>query len=207
MPAESGRAVRASRRAFAAGIGGAVAVLTALTVGQTLTPLGGIAVFAPRRKGAGPQAVPVNRTARQAGVVDAARHDGWALEVVHGARRISLAREALAALPQQDMTLPIACVEGWSQQATWGGVRLSLLLDRVDAPHDADIRLTSLEQHGSYKASTMQAPYARDPRTTVALRLGGDDLDVDHGYPARIIAPGRPGVLQTKWLTRIEVLS
>jgi DMSO/TMAO reductase YedYZ molybdopterin-dependent catalytic subunit len=28
---------------------------------------------------------------------------------------------------------------------------------------------------------------------------------VDHGYPVRLIAPDRAGVLQTKWLTRIEV--
>ena len=38
-------------------------------------------------------------------------------------------------------------------------------------------------------------------------QLYGEVLDIDHGYPARIIAPGRPGVLQTKWLDRIEVLA
>ncbi|WP_148668402.1 molybdopterin-dependent oxidoreductase, partial [Streptomyces sp. WAC05950] len=27
---------------------------------------------------------------------------------------------------------------------------------------------------------------------------------LDHGYPARIIAPNRPGVLQTKWVGRLE---
>jgi len=30
---------------------------------------------------------------------------------------------------------------------------------------------------------------------------------MDHGYPARMIAPGRPGVLQTKWLSKLEVMS
>ncbi|WP_371320659.1 molybdopterin-dependent oxidoreductase [Saccharothrix yanglingensis] len=25
-------------------------------------------------------------------------------------------------------------------------------------------------------------------------------MPLDHGYPCRIIAPGRPGVLQTKWV-------
>lgn len=30
-------------------------------------------------------------------------------------------------------------------------------------------------------------------------------LSVDHGYPLRLIAPDRPGVLQTKWLHRVDV--
>ncbi|MBC7403690.1 MAG: molybdopterin-dependent oxidoreductase, partial [Microbacteriaceae bacterium] len=30
--------------------------------------------------------------------------------------------------------------------------------------------------------------------------------DIDHGFPARMIAPGRPGVLQTKWLSKLEVI-
>ena len=36
--------------------------------------------------------------------------------------------------------------------------------------------------------------------------LSSEQLDLDHGYPCRLIAPNRPGVLQTKWLERIEVL-
>ena len=42
--------------------------------------------------------------------------------------------------------------------------------------------------------------------TLLALGLDGESLSIDHGYPARIIAPNRPGVLQTKWVDRIEVI-
>lgn len=52
----------------------------------------------------------------------------------------------------------------------------------------------------------MPSSYAHDPLTLLALRVNGEVLDPDHGYPARIIAPNRPGVLQTKWVTRIEVI-
>ena len=31
-------------------------------------------------------------------------------------------------------------------------------------------------------------------------------LHIDHGYPARLIAPNRPGVQQTKWVARLEVV-
>jgi DMSO/TMAO reductase YedYZ molybdopterin-dependent catalytic subunit len=39
----------------------------------------------------------------------------------------------------------------------------------------------------------------------VALRLNGAVLHLDHGYPCRLIAPNRPGVLQTKWLAALTV--
>ena len=44
---------------------------------------------------------------------------------------------------------------------------------------------------------------SRAPRSSTALlatHLNGERLDVDHGYPLRLIAPNRPGVLNTKWL-------
>ncbi len=59
----------------------------------------------------------------------------------------------------------------------------------------------------------MPAVYSQDGLTLLALELNGAPLDLngapldhDHGYPARIMAPGRPGVLQTKWVQRMEVL-
>ena len=45
-----------------------------------------------------------------------------------------------------------------------------------------------------------------DPDTLLALELNGEALDLDHGYPVRLIAPDRPGVLQTKWIHRVVVL-
>ncbi|MGO4583799.1 molybdopterin-dependent oxidoreductase [Arthrobacter sp. 2RAF6] len=52
----------------------------------------------------------------------------------------------------------------------------------------------------------MPAAYSQDEQTLLALELNGEPLDLDHGYPARIIAPGRPGVLQTKWVHKVEVI-
>ena len=48
--------------------------------------------------------------------------------------------------------------------------------------------------------------FADDPRTLLALELHGERLDLDHGYPARLIAPNRPGVPQTKWVRRLEIV-
>jgi DMSO/TMAO reductase YedYZ molybdopterin-dependent catalytic subunit len=102
--------------------------------------------------------------------------------------------------------LPITCVEGWSSTGTWSGVRLRDLaeLAGVDA-EAAEAEIVSLQAGGRYRISIVAPPHLRDPRTLIALRLGGEPLAIDHGYPARLIAPNRPGVLQTKWIGRITV--
>ncbi|GAB2944955.1 hypothetical protein GCM10027075_51790 [Streptomyces heilongjiangensis] len=81
------------------------------------------------------------------------------------------------------------------------------LLERAGARPDARVRVVSLQLRGGYRVSEMGHEHARDPLTLLALRLNGGELDPDHGYPVRLIAPNRPGVLQTKWVGRLEVLS
>lgn len=196
-----------TRRGFLAGVAVTVLGLTALTVGQTVPALSGAAVLAPRQAGNGPQGVPVNRTARAAGVEDAAIDPAWRLTLVGPTGTVRLSRRDLEALPQVTVVLPIACVEGWSTTATWQGVRVRDLVALAGGAADDDVRCVSLQQRGSYKESVLPASYARHPDSVLALRLGGEDLDLDHGYPARLIAPNRPGVLQTKWVNRIEVVA
>ena len=66
--------------------------------------------------------------------------------------------------------------------------------------------MESLQPAGtSYAASDLPGPYVAHDDTLLALTLAGEDLDLDHGFPARIIAPNRPGVLQTKWVARLVV--
>jgi len=195
------------RRSFLATVFASSAVLVATTVGQTVRPLRRLGLLAPRDPDLGPQGFPVNRSAVEAAVVDAARDPGWRL-VVDGRveRPLQLTRSELAALAQHRATLPIACVEGWSASATWTGVRVRDLLDAAGAAPGADVLVDSLERAGLYRRSTLNRLQAADPDTLLALQLDGEVLDVDHGYPVRLIAPNRPGVLCTKWVTHLEVL-
>lgn len=197
---------RTSRRGFLATVTVAVTAVVGLTAGQTFAPLDAANLFGPRKKGVGQQGVPVNRTSAQAKVATAALSADWMLTLAVGDTERSFSRAELAALPQTDVELPIACVEGWSQMAAWRGVRLRDLVDAAGGSADADLRLISLEQRGGFKQTEMGSEYVRDPLTLIALELNGEILDLEHGYPARMIAPGRPGVLQTKWLSRIEAI-
>jgi DMSO/TMAO reductase YedYZ molybdopterin-dependent catalytic subunit len=86
-------------------------------------------------------------------------------------------------------------------------VRIKELLKRCGASDGSRLRVVSMEKGGFYATSELPPQFAEDPLTLLALRLNGTDLDLDHGFPARIIAPNRPGVLQTKWVHRLEVLT
>ncbi|MFI5820532.1 molybdopterin-dependent oxidoreductase [Streptomyces rishiriensis] len=199
LPVEDGP----DRRSLLAAVGAAVGAVTLTTVGQSFTPLKDFLLFAPRDPDKGPQSLPVNRTAAAAGVGRIA-DEAYRL-VVAGPRSYTLTLDELRALPQHEVELPIACVEGWSKSARWGGVRVVDLLERAGAPAHARVRVVSLQLRGGYRVSEMGHEHARDPLTLLALRLNGEELDPDHGYPARLIAPDRPGVLQTKWVGRLEV--
>jgi DMSO/TMAO reductase YedYZ molybdopterin-dependent catalytic subunit len=194
------------RRTFLALVAGASGLLTVATVGQTVWPLRSLALLAPRRPDTGPQGFPVNRSAIAAGVVDSARDPSYRL-VVEGkvSQPLELSLDDLRALPQRTATLPIACVEGWSASRTWRGVPIRHLLEMAGADAEARVRVHSLQERLSYATSDLDAEQARDVDTLLALEVEGEELHLDHGYPLRLIGPNRPGVMQTKWVTRLVV--
>ncbi|MCW2843771.1 MAG: reductase [Nocardioides sp.] len=183
---------------------GAAGLAVLATAGSTVPFLRDVSIFGVR-SGDGPAGVPINRSASAAGVTASAVSSSFMLTLVHGDTTTGLTRQDLLDLPQRTESLPIACVEGWSASATWTGVRMRDLLDLVAAPPGRDVVVTSLQQRGAFGVTVLQANFADDDRTLLALGLNGETLALDHGFPCRVIAPDRPGVLQTKWVTRLEV--
>jgi DMSO/TMAO reductase YedYZ molybdopterin-dependent catalytic subunit len=192
-----------TRRGFLATVAASGGVLTAVTVGQTLPGLAPLALLAPRD----PRQRPVNRSAANAGVIAPAKSPAYRLEVVgRVARPLSFTLDELLALPASEARLPIACVEGWSYSARWKGVRLRHLLHLAGAAPKAGVHVESLELDSPYRVSYVNHLQAQDRDTLLATHLDGEILSLDHGYPLRLIGPGRPGVNQTKWVTRVVVL-
>ncbi len=194
-----------TRRTVLRGTWLAVGIAVVVTAGQTVPLLRKASVLAPR-SGQGPQGVPINRTAIAAGVLRTACAPDYTLTVTNGTTEKAFTLADLAAMPQTTHMLPIACVEGWSANAEWTGVVLADLVSAVGGSADSDVRMISLEPPGPYSRTVLPARHARDSQTLIALKLNGETLNIDHGYPCRLIAPTRPGVLQTKWLSRIEVV-
>ena len=85
----------------------------------------------------------------------------------------------------------------------WRGVPLRDVLALAGVPDDRTVEVVSLEREGLYGRSRVEPRGWRDAETLLALELNGTDLNLDHGFPVRLIAPNRPGVMQTKWLERV----
>jgi hypothetical protein len=192
-----------SRRGLIIAASAGVGIVAATTVGQVITPLEPVALLAPRRPKSGPLGVPINRTALAAGTTKSALDPLWRLTVL-GPLPFDLTVADVEALAAVERTLPIACVEGWSVSGRWRGPQLIDLLKRAGADERARVRLDSLERDGAFRSSVIDGPQLRN--AILATHLNGQRLTVDHGYPLRLIAPDRAGVLNTKWLDTIRVL-
>ncbi|WP_327298860.1 MULTISPECIES: molybdopterin-dependent oxidoreductase [unclassified Streptomyces] len=202
-------AMTLSRRGLLGLTGGGSLLLLAVTAGQsTGGPLRRVALLAPHggeEPGRGPNGFQINKTAALAGIGTRDTGGDWRLEVRGPGGSVRLTREELLRLPQHGAHLPIACVEGWSTpDQGWHGVRLrdlAALVGAADRPPGVLVR--SLQRHGPFREAALRDNQVRDPDSLLALRVNGADLSPDHGYPARIIVPAAPGVLNTKWVASL----
>jgi hypothetical protein len=191
-----------SRRGLLIASAGGVGAVALTTVGQTFSPLESIALLAPRRPSKGPQRLPVNRTAGDAQVTKLAVADSYRLQVT-GKNSFVLTRAEIEALPAVDRVIPLACVEGWSASARWRGPLLIDLVRRAGGDENSSVFLNSMEIDPVFGSSTVRGPQLA--QAVLATHLNGDRIDIDHGYPLRLIAPNRAGVLNTKWLVSLKV--
>ncbi|WP_217163454.1 molybdopterin-dependent oxidoreductase [Streptomyces sp. AC512_CC834] len=199
-----------SRRGALWAVGGGSLLLFATGAGRSFDgPLRATALLTPHggaEPGSGPNGFQVNKTAAYAGV-DAAEtsEDAWRLVVVGRTGTVRLGRADLLRLPLHSAALPIACVEGWStSDQWWRGVRLRDLAALVGFDGDPpDVLVESLQRRGAFRRGALRANQVADPRSLLALYVNGEALSPDHGYPARIIVPAAPGVLNTKWVARM----
>jgi DMSO/TMAO reductase YedYZ molybdopterin-dependent catalytic subunit len=190
------------RRGLLLTVAAGVGAIVATTIGQTVTPLARIGLLATRQASKGPSGVPVNKTAKSAGVLTIALDPGWSLEVA-GPRPFVLSLAEVEAMAAVDRRFPMSCVEGWSVGADWRGIPLLDLVRRAGGDASSRVEVYSLQPKGPYAHSVIDGPQVS--AALLATHINGDRLDLDHGYPLRLICPNRPGVLQTKWLRRMVV--
>ncbi|GHI06254.1 molybdopterin-dependent oxidoreductase [Streptomyces cellostaticus] len=199
-----------SRRGALWLVGGGSLLLFLTTVGQSLGgPFRRTALLAPhggKDPGGGPNGFQINKTAAYAGIAAAETgEEAWRLVVTGRTGTVRLSRAQLLRLPLYSSSLPIACVEGWSTaDQWWRGVRLRDLAALVGYDGDPpDVFVESLQRHGAFRRAALRSNQVADPRSLLALYVNGEPLSPDHGYPARIIVPAAPGVLNTKWVARL----
>jgi len=95
--------------------------------------------------------------------------------------------------------------------AEWSGVRLAELLQRAAPRQGArfvwfeGLDAVTLPDRQTVYGSELPLDRAMRPENLVALDMNGAPLPREHGYPARLVAPGAVGNRSVKWLGRIVV--
>jgi DMSO/TMAO reductase YedYZ molybdopterin-dependent catalytic subunit len=127
--------------------------------------------------------------------VDPAR---WRLTVHDGSTTRTLTLPELQAYDTRVRAV-LDCTSGWYAEQDWAGAPVRALL-----PHAGTAR--SLYVH-SVTGYWIRFPVDDLDHLLLATTVNGEPLRPGHGFPVRLVAPGRRGFWWVKWVDRIELTS
>jgi DMSO/TMAO reductase YedYZ molybdopterin-dependent catalytic subunit len=130
-------------------------------------------------------------------------------------QRVELGYTELRSLPSIEATKTLECISNLVAQcelapfgcdlisnARWRGVRLVEVLRLAGVKSQATYLTTiSADEY----TTALPIEVARDPETLVVFEMNGEVLPREHGYPARLLVPGRYGMKNAKWLTALRL--
>jgi len=122
--------------------------------------------------------------------------DRWRLSITDGRGPREL---TLAQLAAYDTTVraTLDCTSGWYSRQDWAGLPLATLLHRKPSAQSVYVH--------SVTGYWVRFPIHDIDRLLLATQAGGAPLSAGHGYPVRLVAPGRRGYWWVKWVDRIEL--
>jgi DMSO/TMAO reductase YedYZ molybdopterin-dependent catalytic subunit len=118
---------------------------------------------------------------------------------------LTLSWEQLNELPRESVTQDIHCVTRWSRfDATFEGIPWSAVRALVGQRPSARYCIAHAEQGFT---SNVPASVLDEPGALLATHADGAPLTPEHGWPLRLIVPGRYFWKSAKWLRGIELTS
>ena len=101
-----------------------------------------------------------------------------------------------------ELEATLDCTGGFYSTQRWRGLRISRLLDTVGISKNA--RYVSFVSVTGYRWSL---PLDEARNALLATQVGEETLSHEHGFPLRLVAPGRRGFEWVKWIVRVDVLT
>ncbi|MGE3075058.1 MAG: molybdopterin-dependent oxidoreductase [Dehalococcoidia bacterium] len=130
----------------------------------------------------------------------------WRLEVEAKGKKTALGLEKILALPSEELPVFLECVSNTiggalASNGLWACVALG---DVVSASGLAENYATVLAHAVDGYSAAIPAEHLGEVR--LAYAMSGEAIPRRHGFPVRLLWPGRYGMLSVKWLTRLELL-
>jgi DMSO/TMAO reductase YedYZ molybdopterin-dependent catalytic subunit len=126
------------------------------------------------------------------------RPQEWSLVVRTLAGERTYGYEDLATTHDR-LTATLDCTGGWFTEQEWEGLTVDRLL-----PHGTAARSIEVVSATGY---ARRFPVSDASHLLLAVRMRGRPLTRGHGFPVRLVAPGRRGFWWVKWVSRIELSS
>ena len=110
--------------------------------------------------------------------------------------------EEFRALPTETITTDIHCVTRWSKLDTeWEGVSVDTLLDGLETVAEYVVAFCD----GGY-TTNLPLDDVVDGKAWVAFAYDGDDLEPEHGFPARLLVPHLYFWKSAKWVRGMRLV-
>lgn len=103
-------------------------------------------------------------------------------------------------VPEAEVIATIDCTGGWYSTQVWRGVPVARLLEAA-GPSLGAASVTFRSVTGYYRRFSLDEAHGY----ILATHVGGQSLSHGHGFPLRLVAPGKRGFEWVKWVELIEV--
>jgi DMSO/TMAO reductase YedYZ molybdopterin-dependent catalytic subunit len=118
---------------------------------------------------------------------------------------LTLSWDELNALPKETVTQDIHCVTRWSRfDAEFTGIPWSVIRERVGQRPSAHFAIAHAE--AGFTAN-VPASFLEAEGALLVTHADGEPLTPEHGWPLRLVVPGKYFWKSAKWLRAVELRS
>lgn len=140
------------------------------------------------------------------GLTSAVDIQSYKIQVDQGESHLDLSIEELKLLPKTSYATDFRCIEGWSEEMQFAGVRFRDFLDHYKLGRKSDGKYygyVGLETpDGKYYVSIDMESMLHD-QTLLAYEMNMSPITMDHGAPLRLAIPIKYGIKSLKRIGRI----